>query len=221
MDPPLTPRQWKLLCVLVDEKGELLSRTTPFHVEVWSNTEISTLKQKIQSQNSRTIPYDSISLHLWKPTKDIDAGVALDQLQEIITGLSLNATNDNVQRLSEAVDVSEYWNTAPNKRSLQLIVQVPQGDFQNKRRREGEDDTPMVVKRLQTISDIAPSSLAQPAKFKKVVGEGQVITVNRPYETSIIPIALLDRTFGIFRDRCKQPPSNKAMDCLLELSVAG
>ncbi|KAG6859080.1 hypothetical protein C0995_011666, partial [Termitomyces sp. Mi166 len=219
MDPPPTPHQWKLLCVLVDEKGELLSRTTPFLVEVWSDTEISTLKQKIQSQNPRTIPYDSISLDLWKPTKDIR--VTRDQLQEIITGLSLNATNDNVKRLDEVADVSEYWNTAPNKRFLQLIVQVPQGDFQKKRRREGEDDTPMVVKRLQTVSDNPPSSLAQPAKFKKVVGEGQVITINRPYETSIIPIALLDRTFGTFRDRCKRPPSNKAMDCLLELSVAG
>ncbi|KAG6871545.1 hypothetical protein C0995_003426 [Termitomyces sp. Mi166 len=215
MDPPPTPRQWKLLCVLVDEKGELLFRTTPFLVEVWSNTEISTLKQKIQSQNPRTIPYDSISLDLWKPTKDIR--VTRDQLQEIITGLSLDATNDNVKRLDEVADVSEYWKTAPNKRFLQLIVQVPQ----KKRRREGRNDTPMVVKRLRTVSDIAPSSLAQPAKFKKVVGEGQVITVNRPYETSIIPIALFDRTFGTFRDRCKQPPSNKAMDCLLELSVAG
>ncbi|KAH0588943.1 hypothetical protein H2248_004728 [Termitomyces sp. 'cryptogamus'] len=74
---------------------------------------------------------------------------------------------------------------------------------------------------LKTVTDIVPSSLARPTSFQNVVGEDKVITVNPPYGTSTIPIALYERVFGIFRDRCKQPPSNKAMKCLIQLTQVG
>ncbi|KNZ82334.1 hypothetical protein J132_00149 [Termitomyces sp. J132] len=215
------PAKWPIICVVVDGRGKLLSGASPFTVEVGSDTNVSALKKEIQSQNPRTLAaYDQMFMKLWKPTRDIGVVVANEKLKEVIDGLSIEANSNDVERLMEFELVSEYWNAAPNQRLLQVILQLPQVNLPQKHQRE-EDDTTTLVKRLKRVTDVAPSSLARPATFRNVVGEDKLITVNRPYEPSTIPIALYERAFGIFRDRCKQPPSNKAMNCLVHLTQVG
>ncbi|KAG5718504.1 hypothetical protein E4T56_gene15364 [Termitomyces sp. T112] len=210
-----------MACVVVDARGKLLYGSCPFFVEVGSDTRVSALKKEIHSEIPRLLAaHDQTSMTLWKPTKDIGAVVAVDELEEIIDGLSIDANSIDVERLIDLALVSKYWNTAPDMELLQVIVQIPQVNLPKKHQRE-EDDTTALVKRLKTVTDDAPSSLARPSNFQNVVGEGKLITVNRPYETSNIPIALYERAFGIFRDRCKQPPSDKAMNCLIQLTQVG
>ncbi|KAG5727061.1 hypothetical protein E4T56_gene20301 [Termitomyces sp. T112] len=208
------PPEWEVTCIIVDGNGKLLPQSNAFVVDIHFDAKISKFKERIQSQNPRSLPYDPTSLLLWKPVKDVDAAFSHDRLEEIISGLSLNANNNDVERLLETRSVSEYWSTGPDSELLHVIVQAPHEG------RVGRDTT-ILAKRLKTITDIAPSSLAQPPRLQKVVGEDQVITVNRPYEISSIPVALYERAFGVFRDRCKQLPSNKAMDYLLRLTPVG
>ncbi|KAH0581304.1 hypothetical protein H2248_012400 [Termitomyces sp. 'cryptogamus'] len=157
-----------------------------------------------------------VSMRLWKPAKDID----ISAVAKIIDGLSFDENSNDVKDLKESYDISEYWNTAPHKDFLQNILQVPHINLQKKHQRE-EDDTTTLVKHLKTVTDITPSSLARPTNFQNVVGKDKLITVNQPYETSTIPIVLYERAFGIFRDHCKQPPSDKAMNCLIQLTQVG
>ncbi|KAH0588445.1 hypothetical protein H2248_004290 [Termitomyces sp. 'cryptogamus'] len=218
----LMPPEWEVTCIIVDGNGKLLPQSNTFVVDIHFDAKISKFKERSQSQNPRSLPYDPTSLLLWKPVKDVDASFSHDQLEEIIGGLSSNANNNDVERLLETRSVSKYWSTAPDSELLHVIVQAPHEVILGKKhRREEEDDTTILAKRLKTITDIAPSSLAQPPRFQKVVGEDQMITVNRPYEISSIPVALYERAIGVFRDRCKQLPSDKAMDCLLRLTQVG
>ncbi|KAH0582896.1 hypothetical protein H2248_010798 [Termitomyces sp. 'cryptogamus'] len=183
--------KWEVSYIVVDGKGKLLSETSVF---------LARLK------NPQALAYDLISIKLWKPNKDIDAGAASDKLEEIINGLSFNANSNDVERLIEVDFVSKYWNTAPNRQLIQVIAQAAHAVNLWKRSRSAKEDIAMLAKCLKTVTGTAPSSLVQPTKFQTVLGEDKLITINRPYETSTIPIALYERAFGIFRDRCKQLP---------------
>jgi len=61
-----------------------------------------------------------------------------------------------------------------------------------------------------------PSSLAA-SGFREIVGPGHAIACNRPFENDTITIVLLHEAFGIFKERCKQAPSEAALACLERL----
>jgi hypothetical protein len=82
-----------------------------------------------------------------------------------------------------------------------------------------EDDMPHPIKRMKyKVEKGSPSSMASPRLFKTIVGPTGVIGCNRPYETDTIPVALLHPAFGIFKDRCKEPPSELALSLLNTLT---
>jgi len=85
-------------------------------------------------------------------------------------------------------------------------------------REEDHDDVPEAVKRLKMeVGKASPSTLALPDKFQKITGPDHIICCNRPFEIATIPLVLLHEAFGIFKDRCVQPPSKIALACLTEL----
>lgn len=87
------------------------------------------------------------------------------------------------------------------------------------RKRKALGDKVDSRKRLrQAIRKAPPSSLAVAKKFKTISGPDDAIGCNRPFENDTIPINLLDETFGLFKDRCRKPPSTKAMTLLVELT---
>ncbi len=91
-------------------------------------------------------------------------------------------------------------------------------DRLEKRFRE-EDDVPKAVKRLKTeVGKASLSTLALPDQFQKITGPDHAICCDRPFETATIPLVLLYEAFGIFKDRCVQPPSKAALACLNELA---
>lgn len=45
----------------------------------------------------------------------------------------------------------------------------------------------------------------------RVTGPGHAIACNRPFEHNTLPLALLHNAFGIFKDRCKEAPSERAL----------
>jgi hypothetical protein len=65
---------------------------------------------------------------------------------------------------------------------------------------------------------IAPSSLAEPARFKSAA-EG-VVCCNRPFEFNTIPIDLLQPEFGEFDQDCAMPPTVWAQNLLEKLTIA-
>ena len=74
---------------------------------------------------------------------------------------------------------------------------------------------PYPIKRMKhEVEKGSPSSMANPRLFKTLAGPQHVIGCNRPYETDTIPVALLHPVFGIFKDRCKEPPSELALSLL-------
>ncbi|KAF7970321.1 hypothetical protein HWV62_24398 [Athelia sp. TMB] len=88
-------------------------------------------------------------------------------------------------------------------------------------KRKGLDDREDSRKRLRkAIRKAAPSSLAVATQFKAISGPEDAIGCNHPFENDTVPICLLDETFGLFKDRCRRPPSTKAMTLLVELASA-
>jgi hypothetical protein len=87
-----------------------------------------------------------------------------------------------------------------------------------KRFRE-QDDVPEAYKRLKLeVGKASPSTLATPDQFQTITGPDHAICCNRPFEFATIPLVLLHEAFGIFKDRCLQPPSKAATACLNELA---
>jgi hypothetical protein len=70
------------------------------------------------------------------------------------------------------------------------------------------------------INKGSPSSLAASPQFKTVAGLDKIIGCNRPFERDTIPIVLLHEAFGVFRDRCADLPSTKALLLLDKLTEA-
>ncbi|KAK1224751.1 hypothetical protein PQX77_012335 [Marasmius sp. AFHP31] len=86
-----------------------------------------------------------------------------------------------------------------------------------KRQRE-ESEQSEEWRPLKRITQFAPSSLSKPSEYKKVVGSSGTIACNRPLTYDKIPIDLLDKTFGVFKDRCAVLPSAKAVDFAARLA---
>lgn len=66
---------------------------------------------------------------------------------------------------------------------------------------------------------VVPSSLAVPGKFCFIAGPGHAIACNRPFEYNTLPLVLHHEAFGVFKDRCKAPPSERALAFLDELTA--
>jgi len=64
-----------------------------------------------------------------------------------------------------------------------------------------------------------PSSLTIPYRFSQIVGPDHSIACNRPFEYNALPLVLLHEAFGIFEDRCKAAPSERALAFLNELTA--
>ncbi len=64
-----------------------------------------------------------------------------------------------------------------------------------------------------------PSSLTIPYGFSQIVGPGHAVACNRPSEYKTLPLVLLHEAFGIFKDRCKAAPSERAIAFLNELTA--
>jgi len=80
-------------------------------------------------------------------------------------------------------------------------------------------DIPSGLKRLRTETGKgSPSYLALPLEFSKISGPRHVIACNRPFENKTIPLVLFHKAFGIFKDRCKAAPSERALALLEKLT---
>jgi hypothetical protein len=73
-------------------------------------------------------------------------------------------------------------------------------------------------KLLRRFADHAPSSLADATTFQKAI-RTDLVRLNRPFEFHTIPIALLQKEFGAFRDDCEAAPSVQAQKLSLQLTV--
>lgn len=51
------------------------------------------------------------------------------------------------------------------------------------------------------------------------MGPNHVIACNRPFEYNTLPLVLLHSAFGVFKDKCKAAPSERALAFLDELAV--
>ncbi|KAI0251667.1 hypothetical protein BJV78DRAFT_1125953 [Lactifluus subvellereus] len=71
--------------------------------------------------------------------------------------------------------------------------------------------------RLIQFTKQAPSSLEKPSKFKSYAAD--LVCLNRPFEFDTIPITLLQKEFGEFRDDCELTPSIEAQDLLQTLTI--
>jgi hypothetical protein len=71
---------------------------------------------------------------------------------------------------------------------------------------------------LRQFANHAPSSLAEAATFQKAIHKN-LVCLNRPFEFHTIPIALLQKEFGEFRDDCEAAPSVQAQKLSLQLTV--
>ena len=80
-------------------------------------------------------------------------------------------------------------------------------------------DIPSGLKRLRTETGKgSPSYLALPLEFSKISGPRHVMACNRPFENNTIPLVLFHKAFGIFKDRCKAAPSERALAFLEKLT---
>jgi len=92
---------------------------------------------------------------------------------------------------------------------------------EHKRKRDAviETDIPSGLKRLRAETcKGSPSYLALPLEFSKISGPHHTIACNRPFEVDTIPLVLFHKAFGIFKDRCKAAPSERALALLEELT---
>jgi hypothetical protein len=71
---------------------------------------------------------------------------------------------------------------------------------------------------LRQFADHAPSSLAEATTFQKAI-RTDLVHLNRPFEFHTVPIALLQKEFGEFRDDCEAAPSVQAQKLSLQLTV--
>ena len=85
------------------------------------------------------------------------------------------------------------------------------------KRKHSEEDK--ARERLGRFTNHAPSSLAEGTTFQKAIRTG-VVRLNRPFEFHSIPIALLQKEFGEFRDDCEAAPSVQAQKLSRQLTVA-
>ena len=53
--------------------------------------------------------------------------------------------------------------------------------------------------------------MAEPYEFCQISGPNHAIACNRPFEYGTLPVALQHEAFGIFKDRCKAPPSKRSL----------
>lgn len=65
----------------------------------------------------------------------------------------------------------------------------------------------------------APPPLAVPGNLCLIAGPGHPIACNHPFGYSTLPLVLLHEVFGVFKDRCKAPPSERALAFLDELAA--
>lgn len=66
-------------------------------------------------------------------------------------------------------------------------------------------------KRLAEALKAAPSNLASLPKSRTIRGLNVYIRYTHPTKDNTIPVALMDKSLGIFQDQCKEPPSQLAL----------
>lgn len=76
-----------------------------------------------------------------------------------------------------------------------------------------------IVELLSVALTTAPSTLADPKHFKKIVGPNQGICCNQPLEPNAIPLVLMDESFGIFVDRLHKPPTEHSFNFAIKFAT--
>ncbi|KAH9952928.1 hypothetical protein BGW80DRAFT_1254779 [Lactifluus volemus] len=97
--------------------------------------------------------------------------------------------------------VSEIWPEIPPMRDLHIFIDF---DFQISGRKRIREETSatvdaedLAIKRFRSeIEKKAPSYLAEPLQFVKIVGKERSINMDRPFDPGSTPIELLDDSFG-------------------------
>ncbi|KAG6900734.1 hypothetical protein C0993_003760 [Termitomyces sp. T159_Od127] len=186
-----------------------------------SRLQVDDLKKAVKVKKPNRLNYlDASQLTLYKLGGD--AGVDSDIVQQ--NGSSIEDYGDQATKLQEDQPLFRYWPSPPQpRRVVHLVVELPQDlELRRKRQRDEEEDEGEAVARLRNkIHKGTPSNVANAPLYREIVGPGQPIVLNRPYEHEAIPLTLYHAAFGSFKDRCKRPPSIKALKCLFALSECG
>ncbi|KZP18102.1 hypothetical protein FIBSPDRAFT_1028522 [Athelia psychrophila] len=203
----------KLYIVIVGYAKKLLTSS----VKVLPEATVDELKKKVVKDKELDVPASRLIVWQCKDQKALDGldelepGDAHERLQSIFSD------KEKIVRVGENRVVSTRFSDDEI-----LVVEIVEKENPNDDRKRKElDDKEDSRKRLRTaIRKAAPLSLAVAKKFKTISGPNDAIGCNRPFENDTIPINLLDQTFGLFKDRCRKPPSTKAMTLLIELASA-
>ncbi|KAG6883758.1 hypothetical protein C0993_003959, partial [Termitomyces sp. T159_Od127] len=213
---------WQLWCVGVDERGVV--HKPLFKVTVSPKLAVHDVMDEIQQQPSQVPP---MYIEFYKVVTPISALLRDVEIQATVADFSFQERTEPPNKDHDAVllhpaeVISTYWESKPDLQYVHIIARYFQTASGTKRLREASE-ADINFKRLKSaIGGVPPSSLGRPANFQEIAGETQFVALNRPFEPNAIPLALFDQAFGIFRDRCKGPPSDDALACLYELSIAG
>ncbi|TFK50474.1 hypothetical protein OE88DRAFT_1808792 [Heliocybe sulcata] len=207
----------KLWCLLIDHDRKPLGY--PFKVPLAAGFDVSDLRQmaaEMRAEITGSTP-GAIALNIVVRQWPRDTYVKDEFLQEEVT----KAFSDKITIILESWQVLGDLQLSVTDILLVELPPPPAGSGSKRKHDSHNRPESMALKRLKTDIAMKPSSLTAPSEFQKIVGEGHAISCNRPFDCHTLPLVLLHEAFTIFKDRCREDPSEQALSCLNQLSVVG
>ncbi|KAH9967022.1 hypothetical protein BGW80DRAFT_1447570, partial [Lactifluus volemus] len=202
----------KLMCLVwPDDKPD--EHIVP--VKIGGGDTVARLKRLIKDEHAQKLDeVAACDLILWKCSGLPDD----DNLEPTLKTIRFDGSDDRLVRLNKALRrISQlFGDEYLSKEPIHILVEVPVLAYAPRGPKRKHSEETEARKLLRRFADHAPSSLADATTFQKAI-RTDLVRLNRPFEFHTIPIALLQKEFGAFRDDCEAAPSVQAQKLSLQL----